>query len=137
MEKAADNAHVRIQEKGITIPPTSGSQGMPPVSEQEKCRRCGTCCLANMAAFSGTISDDDRTRWVREGRSDILRTMETEGAVWAGDHFVSGRDGNYLHECPFLRRSEEFYICDIYQTRPQVCRDYIPGSSEICPLFEK
>ncbi len=107
------------------------------MKEQAKCRRCGTCCLANMAAFSGTISDEDRTRWTREGRDDILRTMDAEEAVWAGDHFVSGRDGNYLHACPFLRRSGGFCICAIYESRPKVCRDYVPGSSEICPLFEK
>jgi Fe-S-cluster containining protein len=26
--------------------------------------------------------------------------------------------------------------CTIYETRPRVCKDYVPGSSEFCPHYK-
>jgi Fe-S-cluster containining protein len=53
-----------------------------------------------------------------------------------GDHLVSSEDGHYLHGCPFLTWEGDHSFCAIYNTRPQVCRDYQPGSSELCPQFK-
>lgn len=96
--------------------------------------RCGKCCLSSLFFY---IKDDDIERWKSEGRKDILHVIENLQSVWAGDHFVSGKDGTFLHGCPFLEWEEETYSCSIYETRPKVCRDYLPGSSEICSQYYK
>jgi Fe-S-cluster containining protein len=100
--------------------------------ETISCRRCGKCCLANLIAY---VTTEDWKRWKRQRREDIIHLIENQQAVWAGDHFVSAKDGEYLHGCPFLMREGNCYTCTIYETRPQVCRDYIPASSELCPQY--
>ncbi|HDP24835.1 MAG TPA: YkgJ family cysteine cluster protein [Deltaproteobacteria bacterium] len=97
------------------------------------CARCGTCCLADMIAY---VTQEDLDRWKSQGRQDILHIIETRNAAWMGDHFVSADSGRYLHACPFLRIQGQTCACSIYETRPAVCRDYVPGSSEICPLWQ-
>jgi len=101
---------------------------------QIKCKQCGTCCLANVNCY---VTDEDLERWKSEGRDDILHIIEHEHAMWVGDHLVSSLDGHYLHGCSFLTWEGTHYACSIYATRPSVCRNYEPGSSEICTQFEK
>ncbi|HOE71426.1 MAG TPA: YkgJ family cysteine cluster protein [Deltaproteobacteria bacterium] len=96
------------------------------------CRRCGTCCLADMIACA---SSEDLARWKRENRQDILHIIENEHAVWLGDHFISSLTGRPIYGCPFLEMKDGVFSCSIYETRPQVCRDYQPGSSRICPQY--
>jgi Fe-S-cluster containining protein len=98
------------------------------------CKRCGVCCLADASAY---ITEEDKKRWGKEGRHDVLNLLEHEHALWAGDHLISSDNGRYLHGCVFLSCSDNQYICTIYETRPKTCRDYLPGSSEICPQFHK
>ena len=97
------------------------------------CRRCGKCCLADFIAYA---APEDQQRWRDEGRQDILAMIEREHAVWMGDHLVSTEDGHYLHGCPFLEWEGDHCRCTIYETRPQICRNYQPGSSEICSQFK-
>ena len=97
------------------------------------CRHCGKCCLADFVAY---VRDEDILRWQREGRSDILSVIEKEHAVWAGDHLISSDNGRYLRGCPFLMNKENQLLCFIYETRPAVCRNFVPASSEICPLWK-
>ncbi|MFB3926932.1 MAG: YkgJ family cysteine cluster protein [Syntrophales bacterium] len=99
-----------------------------------ECRRCGKCCLANLIAY---VTDEDIGRWNREGRRDIILILEIEKGVWAGDRLVSSRDGKNLRGCPFFSCTGQAFSCSIYETRPEVCRNYIPGSSELCPQFAK
>ena len=101
---------------------------------QVACLRCGKCCLADMLAFA---TDEDTARWKREGRTDILHVIENQNAVWAGDHLVSAADGTYITGCPFLVWDGNLRACSIYETKPGVCSDFVPGSSEICRLFKK
>lgn len=96
------------------------------------CKRCGTCCLADMVAY---VTEKDLERWRAEGRADILHILENEQAFWAGDHFISAKDGRVLFCCPFLAWEGGVASCSIYETRPEVCRNYRPGSSEICPQW--
>ncbi|HNR88918.1 MAG TPA: YkgJ family cysteine cluster protein [Spirochaetota bacterium] len=103
-----------------------------PSKKPQSCVQCGTCCLADMIAY---VTDDDLARWKREGRGDIMHVIERESAVWMGDHLVSATDGHYIGPCPFLINRGDRYDCAIYETRPQVCRDYAAGSSELCSLF--
>ncbi|HPW68464.1 MAG: YkgJ family cysteine cluster protein [Desulfomonilia bacterium] len=98
------------------------------------CSRCGKCCLADMIAY---VTSEDLDRWKREDRQDILHIIENEQAVWLGDHFISSRTGRPIYGCPFLEMKDGLFACSIYETRPRVCRDYRPGSSQICPLWMK
>lgn len=97
-----------------------------------KCRRCGTCCLANLVGF---VTDEDKERWKDEQREDILRTLKNWEGVWAGDRLISRWNGRPLHGCPFLMWEKNHYTCTIYDTRPDVCRNYLPESSYICPYY--
>lgn len=80
-------------------------------------------------------SAEDVARWKREGREDILR--EYEQIRWAGDQLVSIKTGRLIHECPFLYRGDSYATCTIYDSRPGVCRNYEPGSSELCAEYKK
>ena len=97
-----------------------------------ECQRCGRCCLADLIAY---ITNEDIQRWKQEKRDDILRVIEHEHGVWAGDHFISSRTGETLHGCPFYSFDGSRFGCSIYETRPGTCRRYQPGSSEICPQY--
>ncbi|MBN2282482.1 MAG: YkgJ family cysteine cluster protein [Deltaproteobacteria bacterium] len=101
-------------------------------SEKTSCRQCGACCLAHLSAY---ITDADRERWRREGRSDILHIIDRDRPVWAGDRLISARSGLPLHGCPFLEWTGRWYSCSIYETRPLTCRNFEPGSSPLCPLY--
>ncbi len=103
------------------------------VHEATPCKRCGKCCLADMIAYT---EQEDIDRWKREGRKDILHIIENEHAIWVGDHLISSEDGRYIHGCPFLKWEGDLCSCTIYETRPRVCRDYEPGSSELCPQWQ-
>lgn len=94
------------------------------------CLRCGKCCLANFTAYT---TDEDLIRWRREDRREILQVIAHSHLIWVGDHMISAEDGHYAQGCPFLLADGSRWLCSIYDTRPQVCRAYRPGSSEICP----
>jgi Fe-S-cluster containining protein len=96
------------------------------------CKRCGRCCLTDLIAY---VTDEDRERWKREGRQDVLDLLERESALWAGDRIVSSKDGRAFQGCPFVLWEGELATCTIYETRPRVCRNFEPGSSELCSQF--
>jgi len=80
-----------------------------------------------------TATEEDVRRWYREGRDDILR-FESAGDLW-----VDSRSGWERLRCPFVRkvRNQNRYLCTIYETRPQVCRDYVPWAQHsICEIVE-
>jgi Fe-S-cluster containining protein len=87
-----------------------------------------------MLAFA---SGDDIARWEAQGRHDILYVKNNEYAVWAGDHYISSKTGLPLIHCPFLIWEGSMHACAIYETRPGVCADYRPASSQICPMYKK
>lgn len=96
------------------------------------CRRCGACCFVHFAAY---VTDEDIDRWRREGREDILDFLRKDELLWAGDRLVSSESGTSLQRCPFLRIEGSRCSCAIYETRPRTCREFHPGSSELCPLY--
>ncbi|MDD5711380.1 MAG: YkgJ family cysteine cluster protein [Smithellaceae bacterium] len=101
-------------------------------SRKITCRRCGKCCFTDFIAYA---TEEDLFRWQRENRQNILAVIESEHAVWAGDHLISSATGGYINHCPFITCDGKFFSCTIYETRPEVCRNYEPGSSELCPQF--
>jgi len=97
------------------------------------CLCCGKCCFVDMFAYA---QQEDYERWRAEDRQDILEVIENRHLVWAGDRMISSETGISPKECPFLNRSEGLWLCSIYETRPAVCREYQPGSSEMCPQWK-
>jgi len=95
-----------------------------------ECRRCGKCCFVNMISYA---REGDFERWRREKREDILKVMENWHLLWAGDRMASSETGVFSQTCPFLIDEGGKFSCAIYETRPQVCREFEPGSSELCP----
>ena len=98
----------------------------------KKCQRCGKCCQIHFSIYA---VEEDIARWRAEGRTDILRLLEDEEMAWAGDQLVSTITGEPLSPCPFLQKDGTRFSCTIYETRPEICREFPPGSSEICPQY--
>ena len=56
---------------------------------------------------------------------------------WADLWVDRENDGTERSRCPFVRkvRNQPRYLCTIYDTRPQVCRDYEPWApGSICEV---
>jgi uncharacterized protein len=116
----------------------SEKRQLPPGSP---CTNCGKCCTN--PSFMGTLSatGDDVKRWRRERRHDILRFASVLGdrADPYADLWVDEETGNERERCPFVRkvRGQNRYLCTIYETRPKVCRDYVPWAPDsICEVVE-
>jgi Fe-S-cluster containining protein len=97
------------------------------------CARCGNCCLSVFLSFT----DEDVEIWRREGKEGIADAVEHVKIIWAGDIMLFAEDGMILYMCPFLRREGTHCTCVIYEHRPRVCREYAPGSSELCSQYKK
>jgi Fe-S-cluster containining protein len=95
------------------------------------CRRCGVCCHVDMVAY---VSPEDIERWEKEQRHDIIDRLRDNEVIWAGDRIVN-RFGFKVTSCVYLNWDGASFSCGIYETRPIVCRNYIPGSSELCPQY--
>jgi Fe-S-cluster containining protein len=96
------------------------------------CLRCGKCCFVDLTAYA---QQNDFERWRAENRQDIVHIIEQRHLIWAGDRMISSETGDSPKECPFLCSDGSDWLCSIYETRPLVCREYQPGSSELCPQW--
>jgi Fe-S-cluster containining protein len=79
----------------------------------------------------GTLqaSGDDVKRWMAERRWDILKYAYVLGRE--DDPFADlwvKPNGDEAERCPFVRKdaNKSTYRCLIYETRPEVCRNYEP-----------
>ena len=108
------------------------------------CTQCGKCCT-HPEFMGGMMADGaDVIRWQREGRHDILAWVDILGSddnPWA-DLWISPDAGDESEVCPFVRkRCDGKYDCAIYDTRPQVCRDYPVNKSHMigigCEMLEE
>lgn len=95
------------------------------------CRRCGACCQVDMIAY---VCSGDMERWEKEGRQDIISRIRGNDVMWFGGRIVD-KSGVVVTKCTFLKWDSQLALCEIYDTRPMVCRDFVPGSSELCPLY--
>jgi Fe-S-cluster containining protein len=86
-----------------------------------KCIKCGQCCHQLSATF--TIEDLNREPRLREvavpiqkvGNVKLRAYMAEKGMPWAVNKPSKGAP------CPFLGSDN---LCNIHDTRPQICRDY-------------
>ena len=94
--------------------------------KSELCLQCGRCCMA-MTFFGGEVD---------EGARDEIHWMELHGLKI--DYVREGESTEYYFTIPQRcgqlqeRKSESGstqYVCGVYETRPQMCRDY-DGSVE-------
>jgi Fe-S-cluster containining protein len=118
---------------------------LPPGSP---CTNCGKCCTNPSFMENLTATEKDVRRWRREGRDDILKFVDVLGRAGkllpGGDYadlWVDPETGDERSRCPFVRkvRGQPRYLCTIYETRPQVCRDYEPWSgkdNDVCEIVE-
>jgi Fe-S-cluster containining protein len=116
-------------------------QTTPKLPPGSPCTNCGKCCINT--AFMGSLqaTGEDIKRWRREGRHDILRFASVLGpaANPYADLWIDQQTENERLRCPFVRkvRGQKRYLCTVYETRPQVCRDYTPWApGSICEIVE-
>lgn len=90
------------------------------------CTQCGRCCTNPNFMLTLSATREDLDRWKQEGRYDILEWAEEFEGMGA-DLWFDPITGEEQEQCPFVVEVEENkYHCGIYNTRPEVCRDY-PG----------
>jgi len=98
-----------------------------------ECQRCGRCCRVLLETGSRSshwifdITDEDRERWEREGRDDILewvsvRTGPTGEGVMAD--FPVDPEGEKGCPCPFLQEQVTRSVCLIHDTQPTICAEF-------------
>lgn len=101
------------------------------------CRRCGNCCHVDVAAY---VTLEDIERWERQGRTDILAHVRANGVTWSRDGFTN-RFGSGIRTCRmtcvYLKWNGSTASCAIYETRTGVCRNFVPGSSNLCPQHDR
>lgn len=85
------------------------------------CTRCGKCCISLGRHIRIERSLSAVQHYVRNAISGDLVPVTVHP-----DHreLYSGGDGDAAW-CPFLRKDPEgVAVCTIYETRPQICRDF-------------
>ncbi len=97
------------------------------------CLRCGACCHVDMVAY---VSPEDIQRWKEEGRYDIIDRLRENEVMWAGDRIIN-KSGRKVTSCFYLSWRGSSFFCEIYETRPMTCRNFIPGSSELCSRYSR
>jgi uncharacterized protein len=87
------------------------------MAQVPECQACGTCCFSQLTTFV-RVSGDDYARLAE--RSEALVSFDGVNA------YMRMVDGH----CSALEiepRSGQF-VCTVYATRPQICRDLARGS---------
>jgi uncharacterized protein len=111
---------------------------LPPGSP---CTNCGKCCTNPSYMMTLGATGADVKRWRQEGRADILRFASVLGPDKNpyADLWVDDERGIERSRCPFVRKvpNQNRYLCTIYETRPQICRDYVPWEpGTICEIVK-
>ncbi len=105
-------------------------------SPHAECLLCGHCCGPY---FSLYVEEEDELRWMREGRQDLLDRLDYERnrVAWGKEGPHDASTGARFEVCVYLEKdSEGRRYCGIHETKPAICRDFPPGSSELCVLFK-
>ena len=72
----------------------------------------------------------------KKGAMILSRGCAKTTVMWAGDRIVN-RFGVKARDCVYLNWDGTLFSCEIYETRPLICRNFIPGSSALCPQYNR
>ena len=82
----------------------------------KNCNQCGKCCI-KYSNGSLSASEDEIKHW------DIFKpevyNFVNDGKIW-----MDPETGEQLEICPWLRKVNNLYTCDIYFDRPNDCKYY-------------
>lgn len=88
------------------------------------CKKCGACCHMTIS-----LGLEDVTKWAEERDVEILKQVcwltddKKEAPLLLAFKPTEGK-------CPFLNAQN---MCDIYEHRPKVCREFPRCHPEACP----
>jgi len=94
------------------------------------CQQCGNCC--RWMGFNH-ITFEDRARWIKEGREDILKYVGKkckgengeDAYTWTAYPIIEKmRDAYKRKPCVFLTKDNGRYKCKIHETKPTVCKTF-------------
>jgi Fe-S-cluster containining protein len=93
------------------------------------CRSCGACCIGGDEGDGwADCTTEDVMRMTRQARAQLVPTSPGWAHTdrWYATPTVMTDTGG---ACAFLRGTPGKRVtCRIYETRPEVCRDFRPGS---------
>jgi Fe-S-cluster containining protein len=82
-----------------------------------ECLDCGTCCFSRLDDYVRVTGDD----YSRLGD-------QAEALVWFDSNRAYLRMVNHHCVALIVDKAHQQFVCSIYETRPQVCRDLERGS---------
>src|SRR5262245_55307717 len=94
--------------------------------KSELCLQCGKCCMS--MTFSGGEVDDEARDEIYWMELHGFKIDYVKGGATTEYYFTIPQRCNMLQERQGRSGSTE-YVCGVYETRPQMCRDY-DGSVE-------
>lgn len=103
----------------------------------DTCPKPGACCKRlRLHGQNGVI-----TFWKEDGLEAVQHFLDTNGLPFAPIEIVAEEKDEpmqqtyveYVFSCPKLGLDGR---CTIYADRPQLCRDYQPGSDQLCVLYK-
>ena len=82
----------------------------------KNCNQCGKCCI-KYSNGGLSASEDEIKHW------DVFKpevySFVNDGKIW-----MDPQTGEQLEICPWLRKENNLYTCDIYFDRPNDCKYY-------------
>jgi uncharacterized cysteine cluster protein YcgN (CxxCxxCC family) len=89
--------------------------------KSELCLQCGKCCMS-MTFYGGEVDDEarDEIRWME---LHGLKIDYVERKVNAS-HTLTEYYFSIPKRCDALQEVDGKFTCGVYETRPQMCRDY-------------
>ena len=82
----------------------------------KNCNQCGKCCI-KYSNGGLSASEDEIKHW------DVFKP-EVYNFVNNGKIWIDPQTGEQLEICPWLRKENNLYTCDIYFDRPNDCKYY-------------
>lgn len=97
----------------------------PAADEDERstldCRACGACCHGDEGWIGVDARDDERIEAAPTLAAQVVYVRQGSGRKRAL-RMLNGR-------CAALRRDADLFTCGIYEVRPSICREVMPGSA--------
>ena len=99
----------------------------------KNCNQCGKCCI-KYSNGGLSASEDEIKHW------DVFKP-EVYNFVNNGKIWMDTTTGKQLEICPWLRKENNLYTCDIYFDRPNDCKYYPVTIEQMindeCEMLEK